>query len=268
MADTKENNYVIGRGRVFLQRYRGNSGNEFEDDERYIGNTTDLNLSFESENLDHFNSDRGTNEKDASVVLQINRTGTLNTDNINEENTALFFFGSAQTLIVPAATVAAETLNIRFPYEYQLGITNTNPMGARGLDDATPLTLALAGGGGTAPVLGTDYEVDYTEGRILPLAGGMFDKVARTEVTAGYSVKEHTVDRVLSGSRPVRARMRYIEDNPHGKNATFVFPEVKITPNGDYSLKAQEWRNIPFTLEIIKQANLEAVYRDGAPIFE
>lgn len=268
MADSKENNYVIGRGRVYVRRYRGNTGMEFEDDERYVGNTPELNLAFESENLDHFNSDRGVNEKDASVVLQINRTGTMITDNIDLDNTSLFFFGSVLSLVTPAATVAAEPLSMRFPYEYQLGVTEANPVGVRGLDSSVPVVLTLVSGGGTAPAIGVDYDVDYMEGRIIPLAGGMFVSKAKIAVTVAYTVLESTIDRVISGSRPVRCQMRYIEDNPHGSNRVFLFPEVKLSPNGDYSLKAEEWQQIPFSLELIKQANKEAIYCDGVPMFD
>ena len=69
------NQYVLGRGEIDFSRFR--TGGQDPEGFRYIGNTPEFNLTIESENLDHFNSDRGVNEKDASIVLTTNRSGSL-----------------------------------------------------------------------------------------------------------------------------------------------------------------------------------------------
>ena len=40
-------------------------------------------------------------------------------------------------------------------------------------------------------------------------------------------------------------------------------PYVKISPNGDYALKGDEWQQIPFNIEILKKTGFEALYSDG-----
>ena len=86
------NNYTLGRGKVNLARFK--DGTQEPDGFRYIGNTPEFNLSIELEELDHFSSDEGIREKDDSVPLEVNRTGSMITDNVSPENVALFFFGS------------------------------------------------------------------------------------------------------------------------------------------------------------------------------
>ena len=102
MAD---NNYTLGRGKVYFSRFK--TGTQTPEGFRYIGNTPEFNLNIEQDTLDHYNSDEGIREKDDSVPLEVNRTGSLITDNIDPENVALFFFGSASALT--QATVASDT---------------------------------------------------------------------------------------------------------------------------------------------------------------
>ena len=43
-------------------------------------------------------------------------------------------------------------------------------------------------------------------------------------------------------------------------------PSVKLSPNGDYALKSDEWQQIPFNVEILKPEGMEAVYADDRPV--
>ena len=62
----KNQNYTLGRGKVYFSRFIAaiQTPEGFE----YIGNTPELSFTIESENLDHFSSDAGVREKDASQV--------------------------------------------------------------------------------------------------------------------------------------------------------------------------------------------------------
>ena len=124
MAST--NNYTLGRGEIYFAKFK--PGTQIPMGERYLGNTPALNLTIESERLDHFNSDRGVREKDDSVLLQSNRTGTLETDNVNPENIALFFLGSSMLSTVIAATGLTSSFDDSVQGEsYQLGTTDATP---------------------------------------------------------------------------------------------------------------------------------------------
>jgi hypothetical protein len=61
--------------------------------------------------------------------------------------------------------------------------------------------------------------------------------------------------------------MMYVTKNPKGDDAVFLMPSVKITPNGDYALKGDDWQQIPLSLEVLKPNAGEAIYRDGTPVF-
>lgn len=255
------NNYTLGRGKVHFARFA--PGTTDPDGFRYIGNTPEVSLTIESEELDHYSSDEGIREKDDSVPLEVNRTGSLITDNISPENVALFFFGENSTVTQTPEASQTETLSgVKPAHSYLLGVGPSNPTGYRGIDTAGFDVV----NGATTLVEGTDYEMDYDNGVLSLMA-------ASTEVTDGddldvtYSVLGSTRDRVISGSSPVEGAMMYITKNPKGGDSVFYMPYVKITPNGDYALKGDEWQQIPMSLEILKLPSLEAIYRDNLPAY-
>lgn len=252
-------NYTLGRGKVFFSRYL--TGTQDPAGFLYIGNTPEFSLTIESETLDHYSSDAGIREKDDSVPLTTTRTGSFTTDNISAENVALFFFGSASVLTQSAITSTAYTLADVVPgMFYQLGISSSNVVGHRKLNPSG-FTVAT---GGTTHVLGTDYRIDTDTGMIEIISGGAV--VSGDDLTVTYAVLSSTRSRVISGSTPIEGALRYIANNPKGDNKDYIMPWVKITPNGDYALKGDEWQTIPFSIEALKPTFAEAVYVDGRPL--
>mgnify|MGYP003637789094 CR=1 FL=1 len=255
------NNYTLGRGEIWFARFTtGYTAGGF----RYIGNTPEVSLTIESETLDHYNSDAGIREKDDSVPLEVNRTGSLTTDNIDPENVALFFFGEATKEATLAAVGETDSIvGIELNRAYMIGATVNNPAGVFGLDALGTNTVTI--NAGAVLVLGTDYQLDYMNGMITFLSGGAL--VGAETIDIVYDVKASTRSRVISGSEPVEGAMIYRTVNPKGEDTTFYFPYVKIAPNGDYALKGDEWQSIPMSLEVLKLSNVEAIYRDGDPVF-
>lgn len=254
------NNYTLGRGELHFAQFKPNT--RTPGGERYIGNSPEFTATIENENLDHFNSDRGVREKDESIALQTNRTATFTTDNVSPENLALFFFGSKTALTSAGGPVSDEAFEgVEKGLSYQLGATNANPAGARNVstvvikDEAEPATTFTEG---------TDYTVDLTLGRFTVLEGGAITEGAN--LLADYEEQGGTRERVVSGSQAIEGQLRYIAYNPAGKQFDWVMPWVKITPNGDFALKGDEWQTIPFTVEILRKEGLEAIYIDGRPL--
>lgn len=268
MAD---NNYTLGRGELYFARKDPVTG--ILGGERYLGNTSEFNLSFEAENLEHYSSDRGIRELDKSVILQITRSGSLITDNINTQNVALFFFGSTDALTVAQATVTDEPIaanalgeGIEIGMFYQLGRSANNPTGSRKIIyPGTAGTAFSLKKGSTVLVNGTDYVLNAELGRIEFLAGGAVQDGDKT-ITATYTVAASTRSRVISGSSPVEGALKFIAYNPVGDNIDYYLPSVTLSPNGDYALKGDEWQQIPFNIQVLKPATGEALYAEGRAV--
>lgn len=254
------NNYTLGRGKVYLGRET--TFDQFATvGERYVGNSPGFVLNIESTSLDHFNSDGGINELDASVTTQVNRSGTMTLDDISSDNLLLFFLGNKITISQAATAVTNEAINgVIKGLFYQLGATATNPQGVRGIGSVVVTNDA------GAPVTyteGDDFEIDTETGRLYIVPDGAI--ASGTNLLVDYTPVASTRDRVISGSAPVRGRLRYVEDNPAGQNRTFLLPLIEISPNGDFDLKGDSWRQLPFNLKALKRGSMAAVYIDGVP---
>lgn len=257
-----EKNLTLGRGELWFAKYLPNT--QTPGGERYIGNSPEFSATIESETLDHMDSDHGVGEKDESIPLSTNRSGSFVTDNIDPENVALFFFGSKTVLSVTGATITDEPIaaaTVAQGLTYQVGVTAGNPSGARDVDTTTPVVIKDAVTPATIYVLGADYTFDYVLGRLTIVEGG--DIEDGTGLTITYTTKTSKRERIISGSAAIQGALRYIAFNPAGKNYDWYMPYVKLSPNGDYNLKGDEWQQIPFTVEILKKSGLEALYIDG-----
>lgn len=258
-SDTK--NYVLGRGQLFFNPFA--PGTKTKTAERYLGNTTEFNMTVESEKLDHFSSDEGIRTKDDSALLELSRSGTLITDNIAEENVALFILGEESTVTQTAVAVTGESLGTPLPDRYyQLGESNANPAGVRGVTGVT-VTVDPNGTPATA-VLDTDYELDADLGRIYFIEGGLID--GATEVEVDYTPVANTRKRVTTNAAAsVEGALRFVSRNAKGKQKDVYIPYVTLTPSGDWALKGDDWQNMSFSVEIGELPGLAAIYVDSRP---
>ena len=94
---TYEPNYVVGRGRLYFDKFKKGSNNS-ESGELYFGNSPEFTLTTDSETLDHYSSEHGLREMDASVLLELTQGGNFTVDEINADNLALFFLGEKSTI--------------------------------------------------------------------------------------------------------------------------------------------------------------------------
>ncbi len=265
-----ENNYTLGRGEIYFARkdpITGNLGGE-----RYIGNTPAANLTAEEEKLEHFSSDRGIRIKDKSVTLQVNYTGTLEVDNIDYENVALFFLGETEQLTFAQTTRTGEPVGlpgvgVEKGMFYQLGMSAANPTGAKGIIfPGTAGTAFSLTNGGTPLVAGTDYVLNAELGRVEILATSTAVEDG-DELTATYTIAASTRQRVISGSTAVAGALRYVAYNPEGRQIDYYMPSVSLSPNGDFALKSDEWQVIPFNIDVTKRdADTAAIYAEGRAV--
>lgn len=252
------NNYTLGRGEVHFAQFR--PGTTIPLGERYLGNTPAFSITASQENLDHYSSDRGVRVKDASVLLQLDYTGTLTTDNVDLTNLSYFFLGDKTTLTTVEVQVPSEVVGpVEQGLSYQLGTSTANPSGVRGL---TAFSIKPASGT-TAYVAGKDYAVDLVTGRVTILDGGAI--LDGSSPVATYTIGATTRDQVIAKSKTIEGSLRYLSKNPQGAQIDYFMPQVKLTPNGDYALKGDDWQALTFNIEIIKKGSLEAIYLDGQP---
>lgn len=265
-----ENNYTLGRGEIYFARKDPTTGNL--GGERYLGNTPSANLTAEEEKLEHFSSDRGIRVKDKTVTLQVNYTGTLEVDNIDYENVALFFLGDTEALTIAQATVTDEAVGlagvgVEKGMFYQLGMTTGNPAGAKGIifpgDAGPPNTTFGLKKGAVVLVSGTDYVLNAELGRVEILETSVTVEEG-DELTATYTVAGSTRRRVISGSTSVTGALRYVAYNPEGEQIDYYMPSVTLSPNGDFALKSDEWQVIPFNIDVTKRdADTPAIIGEG-----
>lgn len=251
------NNYTLGRGKLYFARY--NSGTTNPGGERYLGNTPSLTITLKEETLDHYSSDAGVKEKDGSISLQVDRTIKVVVDNIDLENLALFFFGSTSTVTTVSASNQTETIAVKKGLFYQLGISSSSPSGIRKISNL------VVKKGATTLVSGTDYTANADLARVEILASGT-TITDNDSITFTYDIASSTHPRVISGSTAIEGALHYIADNPKGTNYDYYFPDVKLSPDGEFELKGDSFMKIPFTGEILKKdTSTEAIYIDGRP---
>lgn len=255
-----QNNYVLGKGRVFFDRF-GPGTKISERGERFLGNCPDISTTSSTDTLDHYASTGGIRVKDASVDLQTDRTGAFTCDNISLPNLALFFTGEAGEVAQSAATAAVETKVLYRDTYLQLGMTDSNPSGVRSVSN---LVISTGGDPGT-PLAATNYTLDAERGRVYihdDAADVTDDGV--TEYTLTYDAAATTRNQVISKNQSIYGAIRFVADNPTGDNHDYYFPYVKLSPSGDFNLIGDDWQVLGFDMEILKLSdNVESLYIDG-----
>lgn len=254
-------NYTLGRGELHFDKFAPGTFNKTG--ERYLGNTPELNRTTESENLDHFNSDRGIRVKDKSIVLEKNDSGTFIADEISDENVALWFLGTQNVIAQSASASIVENIpaNRLKPGTYiQLGESQANPTGNRNVT----MTSVTSDPVGTTFVGLTDYTVDAELGRLYIVPGGAIDGTAPLIVT--YATAASTRTQIVVGEgTTIEGALRFISYNPTGPRRDYYWPYVQLRADGDFAMKGDEWQQLSFAFDILKREGYASEYIDGRP---
>jgi hypothetical protein len=258
----RNKNYTLGAGKLFFDRF---DENDNKTGEFYIGNTTSLTGTVDETREEHFSSDEKSRDKDASVVTQSDESLGFTTDDIQPENLAMLWKGTAEQLAVAAITSTTEEFTVLRGRWYQLGESPTSPTGARAVtitavtDDAGS-PVAIPGGAG-----GVNYDVDLELGRI-------FIKEDAPDITDGdiinvtYTAAAHSRTVIIAKGETIRGALRYIADNTTGENRDDYWPLVELSPDGDYEFKADSWSEMSFTGEVLRKPGYFKHYIDGRPV--
>lgn len=249
-------NQTLGRGKIYFSLLK--EGTYTPAGYRYVGNTPDFGLSISNEKLDHFSADEGIRVRDKTVILQTDATGSLTMDDIQPENLALFFFGESSIEAQGSATGLTETFaDVKLGHAYKVGVTDARPTGYHSL-----LSVVVKVGV-TTMVLNDDYTLNAELGLVTPIDGG--DIVEGDDMIVEFNVGAKSRVEVISGAQQVEGSILFESYNPEGDRFDYLLPYVKLSPNGDFAIKADEWQQLPFTIEILKAPNRSAIYCNGRP---
>jgi len=222
--NTHTNNYVFGRGQLFLNLY---AAGVFEG-RRFIGNCPSFNLSVESEIFEHVSSTSGIQTTDLKVTKSTKFSGQIVCDDMQPENMALFLVGSQATLSQGATPVTNEAIVVNKGRHFQLGLTVLNKVGIRDVTSVVVTDVA----GTTTYVLNTDYKLDADSGMIYIISGGA--------ITNGQTI--HVDYTPTAGSRPyiqsgdsgsLQGEIFFVSDNANGDNRDVRIPLATISPSGE-----------------------------------
>lgn len=255
-------NYTLGRGELHFDKFVPGTRNKTG--ERYLGNSPEVNMSTESETLDHFNSDRGIRVKDKSIVLEKSDSGSFILDEINNENVALWFLGDVAVLAQSASASIVENYaaaRVKEGTYLQLGQSISNPTGNRNIT----VTSVTSDPVGTTHVVNTDYTVDAELGRVYIVPGGGIDTGDPLIIT--YATAASTREQVVVGDgTTIEGSLRFISFNPSGPRRDFLWPYVQLRADGDFALKGDEWQQLSFAFDILKLDGYATQYIDGRPV--
>lgn len=123
----------------------------------------------------------------------------------------------------------------------QLGKTIVTPQGVRGVG-----SVAITG------VAVDSYTVENETGRVL-LHDDAPDIVAGSTIEVTYGVMPQTETVVIAKGQAVEGELQFIANNPVGANDDYYWPRVRLTPDGDFSLKGDEWQTVSWNFEILKK---------------
>lgn len=262
---TPGKDYVVGKGRLYFELFP--TGTKSGNGELYFGNTPELSTTADSETLDHYDADAGLNVKDESITIENNVTGAFVTDNISPENVALFFSGDLTSATVAAATALEEEFVAKRGRFIQLGTSEATPSGVRKVVNVVVAKLTPAPDPEDPPVStpitpAGNLDIDLELGRVFiePDAPDLADD---DEIKITYDIEASTREVIVGKGTEIRGALRFISNNPVGTQKDYYWPYVKLTPNGDFALKGDEWQQIPFSFEVLKKDDqTERVYVD------
>lgn len=271
MTDTNKNmEYTVGRGRVYFNRFK--TGQNYGTGERYLGNTPSFAPTNDTETLDHYSSEAGIRQKDASVILQVDQNGAFTCDDITAENLALFFLGETTRVTSLGGTdLRDDDLGeMTRGRHYQLGTSDLLPSGVRNTqnvvvgyrDYGSTITTGDITADPAVTILSDDnYTVDLLLGRVYIEAAAP-DYVAGKVLVAQYDELAQSRTITVGKNNMAYGSLRYIADNPVGANNDYFYPKVSIAPDGEYALKGDEWQVVGFTFQALKLGGREMVYID------
>jgi hypothetical protein len=241
------NDYNLGRGVVYFSELDSNG---LPQGFRDLGNATEFNITVETEKLEHYSSREGLKIVDKEVVISQKVMMTLSLDELNFENLAKFFSGTATSRFNDGGSSITGNANLTVVnqgewydlYSGATGAPSTDVQNSR-IYDIGVVTIEPSGGG-SALVENTDFKVDRERGRVFVVDGGDMvagdydvDVASYASSTASVHVVEALTQSAIDGA------LKFIAVNPADDDdwVEYQFHQVRLSAEGDLSLIGDDW---------------------------
>lgn len=235
-----------------------------------FGDSPGFSLSVNTERLEDFDSDGPVAEQHLDVVTRVTRAFSITLKNISMRNLAWFAMGDLVDVEQDSDEVTSEP-HLAVPGGYlQLGVTGSNPLGARLISD-----VEVTDGDMVTYVAGTDYDVDEERGQLLIVPDGAIAEAARqapegyAEIEVDYDAADAEWQRIATHGRgPIRGALHYVSDNTRGDNRVLYAPQVTLVPEGEMQMKSRtEVAQATFSVRVeVPDGGGSALYIDDQPV--
>ena len=256
-SSAASNNVVFGAGRIFWLPEQSDGSLNRQAGEIYLGDTPGFSLGMEGDIATVESSDGPSPEVIATAPQTASRSFEFECLNISPENFARFIVGETSTVTQAAVAVVDEDLAAVQGRFYQLGQSASNPVGHYG---GVGSVAIAEDGGGSAKVLGTDYEIDTDTGLLRWIT-------ASDAVEIDYTPTAGTRTRVTSSDTGDQyGQLTFRADNARGDNVIMVAPKVLLQGSGQAAMKSRsEPVRLAFTATLDKRSGYAQLYIDGRP---
>lgn len=231
-------NYLVGKGKVYFDRFDddGNSTGELD-----LGNDPSFALTPDNEMLEHFSSMEGIKKKDKSAVIASNLNGKFTLDEINIDNLAIALYGDGVQYLTQGD---GNQVNAPITAQMEKWVKLPHRKLASG-------TVAVTNEAGTVHYTeDTDYEVDYTIGRIYTKTGGAIADGQTLHVDYTYQAAIYPV--VYPTTRAeAEGLLRFVGNATFGFDYEIVIWRVKISASGDINFISDEWAQFEINFETL-----------------
>lgn len=257
------NTYIIPAGKLFFAPCPGNA-------ETYFGETPGAELSVDIKTVEIYGSDNPVSELIDDVPFGVARELSFKCINPSDDIIGWFFGADPATLAQSVGSVTNEALAAVAPGAYyQLGMSATNPTGARDIttvvvtDDATPTPVTFD--------LTDDYTVDLALGRLYVVPGGAI--TAGTNLRVDYATTART--RTQHAATPdlaarLTGALRFIANHTSGPNRDMFAPKVVLRADGAVTVKRAQQdgkvQEFGFKCRFQQSGELAGVYLDGRAV--
>lgn len=249
------NNVTFGAGRLFWQ---GEDANGALNGERlYLGDTPGFTLAMAGDIASVQSSDGPTPEVIATAPQTATRSFEFTCIDVSTGNLARFIVGTESTVSQTATAVVDEAIAAKQGAFYILGQSSTRPLGYYGGVGSVGVNAA---GGGAAKTLGTDYELEATQGILKWL-------VADASIEVDYTPTANSRTRVTSSSTGDQyGELLYLSDNARGDNFALLVPRCLLQGNGQAAMKARANHvQMQFRATADFRSGYAQMYIDGRP---